>query len=102
MTRLAIDTIWPRLIAAADEMATTLFRTAAVAHLAGQPANGSAGLFPADKGDGHVADPHALIEKLLRMAKIDKHVTPHVFRHTFGGRRSAAARGSMSASLRRR
>src|SRR5215470_14875842 len=28
MTRLAIDTIWPRLIAAADEMATTLFRTA--------------------------------------------------------------------------
>ena len=28
MSRLAIDTIWPRLIAAADEMATTLFRTA--------------------------------------------------------------------------
>jgi N-methylhydantoinase B/oxoprolinase/acetone carboxylase alpha subunit len=28
MTRLNIDTIWPRLIAAADEMATTLFRTA--------------------------------------------------------------------------
>ena len=28
MTRLDLDTIWPRLIAAADEMATTLFRTA--------------------------------------------------------------------------
>ncbi|MSO77670.1 MAG: hydantoinase B/oxoprolinase family protein [Alphaproteobacteria bacterium] len=28
MTRLALDTIWPRLVAAADEMATTLFRTA--------------------------------------------------------------------------
>jgi N-methylhydantoinase B/oxoprolinase/acetone carboxylase alpha subunit len=28
MTRLNLDTIWPRLIAAADEMATTLFRTA--------------------------------------------------------------------------
>src|SRR5947207_8577908 len=28
MARLALDTIWPRLIAAADEMATTLFRTA--------------------------------------------------------------------------
>ena len=28
MARLNLDTIWPRLIAAADEMATTLFRTA--------------------------------------------------------------------------
>src|SRR5262245_17021031 len=28
MARLDLDTIWPRLIAAADEMATTLFRTA--------------------------------------------------------------------------
>src|SRR5215470_5853857 len=28
MVRLDLDTIWPRLIAAADEMATTLFRTA--------------------------------------------------------------------------
>jgi len=28
MARLTLDTIWPRLIAAADEMATTLFRTA--------------------------------------------------------------------------
>lgn len=28
MTRLNLDTIWPRIIAAADEMATTLFRTA--------------------------------------------------------------------------
>src|SRR5580704_1908081 len=28
MTRRNLDTIWPRLIAAADEMATTLFRTA--------------------------------------------------------------------------
>jgi N-methylhydantoinase B len=28
MTRLNLDTIWPRLVAAADEMATTLFRTA--------------------------------------------------------------------------
>jgi hypothetical protein len=71
-------------------MATTLFRTASVAHLAAQRANGSPWLFPADKGDGHVTDPRALIQKLLGMAKIDKHVTPRVFRHTFGGRRSAA------------
>ena len=28
MARLNLDAIWPRLIAAADEMATTLFRTA--------------------------------------------------------------------------
>ena len=28
MTRLNLDVIWPRLVAAADEMATTLFRTA--------------------------------------------------------------------------
>ena len=28
MARLNLDIIWPRLIAAADEMATTLFRTA--------------------------------------------------------------------------
>src|SRR6185312_11724024 len=28
MARLYLDVIWPRLIAAADEMATTLFRTA--------------------------------------------------------------------------
>jgi N-methylhydantoinase B/oxoprolinase/acetone carboxylase alpha subunit len=28
MARLNLDTIWPRLVAAADEMATTLFRTA--------------------------------------------------------------------------
>jgi integrase len=57
---------------------------AAVEHLAAQPASGSPWLFPADKGDRHVTDPRPLIEKLLRMAKIDKHVTPHVFRHTFG------------------
>src|SRR5215467_469390 len=28
MVRLDLDTIWPRLVSAADEMATTLFRTA--------------------------------------------------------------------------
>jgi integrase len=57
---------------------------AAVEHLAEQPHTASPWLFPADNGDGHVTDPRALIEKLLAMAKIDKHVTPHVFRHTFG------------------
>lgn len=57
---------------------------AAVEHLAAQPNTGSPWLFPSDKGDGHVTDPQALIDKLLAMAGITKHVTPHVFRHTFG------------------
>jgi hypothetical protein len=57
---------------------------AAVEHLAEQPNSASPWLFPADKGDGHVTDPRPLIDKLLAMAGIKKHVTPHVFRHTFG------------------
>lgn len=57
---------------------------AAVEHLAEQPRTCSPWLFPADNGDGHVTDPRALIEKLLEKAGITKHVTPHVFRHTFG------------------
>jgi integrase len=62
---------------------------AAVEHLASQPRTDSPWLFPADKGDGHVTDPRALIGKLLTTAGIAKHVTPHVFRHTF----SAVATG---------
>jgi len=57
---------------------------AAVAHLAAQPHSDSPWLFPSDKGDGHVTDPRHLIDQLLATAKISKHVTPHIFRHTFG------------------
>jgi integrase len=57
---------------------------AAVAHLAAQPHSDSPWLFPSDKGDGHIGDPQDLIDNLLAKAKITKHVTPHVFRHTFG------------------
>jgi integrase len=57
---------------------------AAVAHLTEQPHSASPWLFPADKGDGHVTDPQNLIDQLLAKATITKHVTPHVFRHTFG------------------
>jgi integrase len=57
---------------------------AAVEHLAEQPHGNSPWLFPSDKGDGHVTDPQGLINKLLAAAKITKHVTPHVLRHTFG------------------
>jgi integrase len=57
---------------------------AAIEHLAAQPRTDSPFLFPSDKGDGHLTDPQGLIDKLLTAAKIDKHVTPHVFRHTYG------------------
>jgi integrase len=57
---------------------------AAVEHLAAQPRSNSPWLFPSDKGGGHVTDPQGLIDKLLEKAGITKHVTPHVFRHTFG------------------
>jgi hypothetical protein len=62
---------------------------AAIEHLAARPRTDSPFVFPADKGDGHLTDPQGLIDKLLAAAGITKHVTPHVFRHTY----SAVATG---------
>jgi N-methylhydantoinase B len=75
MARLTLDTIWPRLIAAADEMATTLFRTA-FSHDVVEVHDMSTGLYD-DRGNligqtwlgatGHVGVMPVVGKQLVRM-----------------------------------
>ena len=100
MTRLAIDTIWPRLIAAADEMATTLFRTA-FSHDVVEVHDMSTGLYD-DRGNlvgqtwlgatGHVGVMPVVGKELVRK------FPPHAIRSVDGLRRfvDQANRGAPS------
>jgi integrase len=56
---------------------------AAVEHFAAQPEAGKY-MFPAERGDGHFVGVYRLTKRLVARAAIDKRVTPHIFRHTYG------------------
>ncbi len=56
---------------------------AAVEHFAAQPEAGDY-MFPADRGDGHFVGVYRLTKRLVARAGINKCVTPHIFRHTYG------------------
>jgi integrase len=56
---------------------------AAVEHFAAQPDAGEY-MFPSDRGDGHFVNVYGLTKRLVARAGINKHVTPHIFRHTYG------------------
>ena len=94
MARLDLDTIWPRLISAADEMATTLFRTA-FSHDVVEVHDMSTGLYD-DRGNligqtwlgatGHVGVMPVVGKELVRK------FPPHTIRP--GDTRSASAAAS--------
>jgi site-specific recombinase XerD len=56
---------------------------AAVEHFAAQPEAGEY-MFPAERGDGHFVGAYRLTKRLVARAGINKRVTPHILRHTYG------------------
>jgi len=56
---------------------------AAVEHFAAQPDAGEY-MFPSDRGDGHFVNVYGVTKRLVARAGIDKPVSPHIFRHTYG------------------
>jgi site-specific recombinase XerD len=75
-----------RLVDAKNDAAPARLRPlgrAAVEHFATQPEAGEY-MFPSDRGDGHFVNVYGLTKRLVARAGIDKSVSPHIFRHTYG------------------